>query len=189
MNEAAPRWQQAGYTRPADYDSSNLLIKISHSWGAELLERGRKAGLTPDDALPLLSKQDQVYSLVRRYGAGYGVHQAAQQAKGALGREKILQNGFLHTIVTAHISSLALHSFYTALELAFRVLSPFALRQLVMWLQHYDAKKPGTKEGFGWLWTALVIVFGFGLIISHHQLFWVGMRMGFQMKQQVNSVH
>jgi hypothetical protein len=184
MDGEKPKWQQVGYTRPADYDSSNFLAKISHSWGAELLQRGYKASLSPDDALPLLSAQDNVDQLVDTYSSGYGVHQAALRAKGTNGMQKFYQNGFLRTIIRSHASNLALHSFYAAVELAFRVLSPFALRQLVMWLQHYEDKKPGIKEGLGWLWACLVIVFGFGLVIFHHQLFWVGMRMGFQMRQQ-----
>ena len=182
-----PAWAAAGYSRPIDYGSSGLWARMSHSWVAPMLERGKRDGLVLGDSLPLLSECDHVEALVRGYEKGYSHEREQAEAKLAAEKVPFRRNGFLRALLRANAHRMALHCVWTACELAFRVLSPFALRQLVRWLQRYDAGAPGTEEATGWLWACMVIVFGLGLVLSHHQLFWVGMRLGFQLKQQARA--
>jgi hypothetical protein len=185
QEHAAGTWRALGYPRALDYDSNNLLMKLTHSWGSPLLVKGRKLPFTEADALPVLSPCDRIDAAVRRYEEHYDLH----KEQGDVTKEKIKhnlsQNGFLLALLRAHASLMLLHSLWALLEMAFRVLSPYALRQLIRWLQRYDQKLPGTKERNGWMWAALVVLLGLGLTLAHHQLFWVGMRFGFVMKQQV----
>ena len=179
-------WQAYGYPRPIDFDRSNVLLKATHTWGAPLLQRGRKSEFALGDAAPLLSEQDHIAHAVRTYERRYSRdrERAASKRGGAAAQDSIWRNGFARAILRSHVPEMLLHSFWAAAEVAFRVLSPFALRGLVRWLQQYDSDKESVSQGTGWLWASLVVVFGAGLALSHHQLFWVGMRMGLGMKQQ-----
>ena len=178
-------WRQVGYSRPVDYDSCNVLLQATHSWGSPLLVKGRKGQFELTDALPLLSKKDHIHAAVQTYERHYSRDQERRDATRDRSSDGVARNGFLVAILRSHIREMALHSFWAVFELAFRVLSPWALRELVRWLQTYDADKSSVREGDGWLWASLVVLFGLGLVLSHHQLFWVGMRLGFGMKQQV----
>jgi hypothetical protein len=182
---AACTWQERGYPRSISWEDCNVLQKVTHTWGAPLLQRGRKGQFDVRDALPLLSERDRVGSLVRSFERCYDRAKERTDANRARTKDGLLQNGFLWAILRCHASEALLHSFWTALESACRLLSPFALRQLVRWLQRYNADSQAVQQGEGWLWASLVVVFGVGLALCHHQLFWVGMRMGFGMKQQV----
>ena len=185
-------WQVHGYPRPIDFSRSSCFLKATQSWGAPLLQRGRKSLFALGDAAPLLSRQDHITHAVRTYERRYSRdrERAAAKCGGAAAQDSIWQNGFARALLRSHAPELLLHSFWAAAELAFRVLSPFALRGLVRWLQQYNRDKESVSQGTGWLWACLVVIFGAGLALSHHQLFWVGTRMGLGMKQQaVAAVH
>ena len=71
------------------------------------------------------------------------------------------------------------------LESIFRVLSTVGLRQFIRWLRDYEDPAKSPQERIGWMWACLLIGFQLGLALTHHQLFWYGMRLGFLLKQQV----
>jgi len=70
-----------------------------------------------------------------------------------------------------------------------RLVSPVVLRQFLLWLQAYGAgQNPIAWKGWG-----LAVLLGFGgfvMAILHHQLFFVGMRTGYLMRQQaIAAIH
>ncbi|KAF6260228.1 P-loop containing nucleoside triphosphate hydrolase protein [Scenedesmus sp. NREL 46B-D3] len=53
------------------------------------------------------------------------------------------------------------------------------------WLQADSAAPGSTPPWRGWCWALAVASGGVAMTLVHHQFFWVGMRMGFSMRQQV----
>jgi hypothetical protein len=178
-------WKAAGYPRPMDYDTNNVLHKALHSWITPLLRRGRTSAFAVGDALPLLSPQDDISALVGRLAQRYSLNDELDaSAKGGSRR-----NGIWWALLAAHAPEMLLHTFWLLFEMCFRLSTPFALLKFVKWLREWDEDDPGASESQGWMWAALVCVLSTGLAMSHHQLFWVGMRMGYGMKQQVRLDH
>ncbi len=64
-----------------------------------------------------------------------------------------------------------------------RVLSPLALRQFLQWLMNDSIST--LPEWQGWMWALCVSSGALALTLMHHQFFWVGMRMGYDMRQMV----
>lgn len=176
-------WREVGYKQPANYDEASLFSKTFFTWASPLLERGKNVGLSVEDAGPLLSGRDRVDHLVATFNEPY--HKALSNVTEK-GRKQ--RNAFLYAIFRSHLGYMLLQSAWTVLESAFRIGSPVALRQLVKWLSDYESPKP-TQDADGWMWAVLLCLFGVGLALAHHQLFWCGMRLGFQMKQQVGTKH
>lgn len=173
-------WQDAGYNGPTNFDQSGILGKTFFTWVSPLMERGKKTGLCAEDAGPLLSARDRVDRLVATFEAPYRKELSKVPAKA-----KKQRNAFLYAIFRSHLGYMLQQSFWTVLESGFRIGSPVALRQLVKWLSDYEDEETDTDDRDGWLWAVLLCLFGVGLALAHHQLFWCGMRLGFQMKQQV----
>eukprot|EP00892_Ulva_mutabilis_P006809 jgi/Ulvmu1/44/UM001_0047.1 len=177
-SEGILSWQEAGYKYPANYDEASIFSKTFFTWASPLLDRGKNVGLSVDDAGPLLSASDRVDHLVATFNQPY---QQALSKVTPRGRKQ--RNAFLYAIFRSHLGYMLLQAFWTVLESAFRIGSPVALRQLVKWLSDYESPK-ATDDADGWMWAVLLCLFGVGLALAHHQLFWCGMRLGFQMKQQ-----
>ena len=175
-------WQEAGYKLPVNYDEASIFSKTWFTWASPLLERGKNAGLAVEDAGPLLSARDRVDHLVAAFNAPYHKALSKDNQKGRKQR-----NAFMYAIVHAHLGYMLLQSFWAVMESGFRIGAPIALRQLVKWLREYE-KGANVEISEGWMWAVLLCLFGVGLALAHHQLFWCGMRLGFQVKQQVSSV-
>ncbi|KAG2425890.1 hypothetical protein HYH02_014893 [Chlamydomonas schloesseri] len=80
-------------------------------------------------------------------------------------------------------------SLWVLAEVGQRLGTPVALREFLRWLQAYDAGEDPT-EWKGWLWAVVLGLCGLSMMLIHHQLFWIGMRAGFTMRQQcVAAVH
>lgn len=173
-------WQDVGYKGPTNFDDSGLLGKTFFTWVSPLMERGKATGLSIEDAGPLLSARDRVDNLVARFNAPY-----TKELSKVSPQAKKQRNAFLYAVFRSHLGYMLLQCFWTALESAFRIGSPIALRQLVKWLSEYEDGEKDTDDAVGWMWAVLLCLFGVGLALGHHQLFWCGMRLGFKMKQQV----
>jgi hypothetical protein len=164
-----------------DYASSNIVRKALHSWVTPLLQRGRTGEFAVGDAIPLLSPQDGVRALVGMLSTKYNVEKELDA--GAKRGSK--RNGIWRALLAAHWPEMLLHAFWTSFEMGFRLAAPYALRRFVGWLRENDVSEVKPSESEGWKWATLFCVFSTCLAMAHHQLFWVGMRMGYGMKQQV----
>lgn len=182
LNEATgvQSWQDVGYKGPTNFDDSGIWGKTFFTWVSPIMERGKATGLSVEDAGPLLSARDRVDNLVSTFNAPY-----TRELSRTSSQAKKQRNAFLYAIVRSHLGYMLLQCFWTVLESAFRIGSPVALRQLVKWLSEYEDGEKDTDDAVGWMWAVLLCLFGVGLALGHHQLFWCGMRLGFQMKQQV----
>ena len=186
-SDAKPRpgsWRDLGYPRPVAYNSVNVWLRYTHTWGAPLLARGRKGPFDERDALPLLHGSDRVEVAVREFDAAYSVDKEQVGARAPGARSAWRRNGFLYALLRVHTGELIGQCAWALIEIASRVLAPYALRQLVRWLILYSEGQD-MEERTGWLWVAAVSALGLLVTISHHQLFWIGMRLGFRLKQQV----
>lgn len=177
-------WKEMGYKGPVNYDEGSLLGKTFYTWVSPLMERGKDPGLSEEDAGPLLSTRDRVDNLFAAFHAPY-----SKQLNRPSGKARKQRNAFLYAIFRSHLGDMLWQCFWTLLESAFRIGSPVALREFVKWLRDYEDVEQETDDADGWMWAALLCLFGVGLALAHHQLFWCGMRLGFQMKQQVRHVH
>lgn len=80
-----------------------------------------------------------------------------------------------------------MQSAWVLVETAARLLSPLALREFLRWLQSDAAAGAAAGGGLwrGWMWAVAVAAGGGSLTLIHHAFFWVGMRLGYVMRQQV----
>lgn len=174
-------WQEAAYPRSIDYDSASVLQKAFFTYASPFLERGKKSGLQVLDAGPLLSTTDRLSSLVATYSKQFANESKLASARGSK------RNALLHSLLRSHKALMIQQSGWVVLESLFRLLSPVGLRQLIRWLRAYEDPDQSPQERYGWMWAGLLIAFQLGLALTHHQLFWCGMRLGFLLKQQVFS--
>ncbi|KAG2488022.1 hypothetical protein HYH03_013329 [Edaphochlamys debaryana] len=88
------------------------------------------------------------------------------------------------TLLRLYWGQMILESLWVLVEVAQRLGTPVALREFLRWLQAYDAGE-NPPEWRGWVMAGVLGLCGSTMIIIHHQLFWIGMRNGFLMRQQV----
>lgn len=190
MADAKPQpvWQQVGYTHSADFAQANLWGKISHDWVSQLMELGRAGCLAVQHALPLLSECDIVTNCVRRYDALYNRQHEQEDSREQRLHGHARRNGFQSAILRAQTRAFLMHSGFALIEVTLRVTAPLLLRGLIQWLEDYDSAGAAPEEYLGWAWAIAFGCTGIFMTLVHHQLFWVGMRMGYVMKQQVRTL-
>ena len=142
------------------------------------IDEGSAAGYLPldDTAQVLAARFDAAYAAV-------GERQAALPPT----RRCSPSGRMWRTYWRLYRGRIALHLAWMAAEMAQRVGAPLVLRQLITWLwgwQASDGDAVAYPPWRGWMWAALLGVFGYFYCLIHHQLFWIGMRLGFDMRQQ-----
>jgi ABC-type multidrug transport system fused ATPase/permease subunit len=175
----AMSWEAAGYPGSIDYDSASIISRALFTYAGPFLKRGKQNGLEVQDAGPLLSTADKLGHLEATYSKHFTKlsHDKSFTRSG--------RNVFLHALLRAHAWLMLQLSTWAVLESLFRLLSPLCLRQFLHWLRDYENAEKQPQERVGWMWACLLILAQVGLALTHHQLFWYGMRFGFLLKQQV----
>ncbi|GFR41484.1 hypothetical protein Agub_g2175, partial [Astrephomene gubernaculifera] len=93
------------------------------------------------------------------------------------------------TLLRLYWRPMLLESLWVLVEVGQRLGTPVALRQFLFWLQAYAAGTP-QPEWKGWVWAVVLGACGCSMVVIHHQLFWIGMRSGFRMRQQaIAAIH
>lgn len=141
-----------------------LVCKTNHAWSFS--------------AGPLLSDTDKLSHLVTKHSTQFEKESTAASAKGSD------HNVLLPSLLRSHTTLMLQQCGWTVLESLFRLLSPVGLRQFIMFLRAFENAEQEIEEWRGWMWACLLIGFQLGLALTHHQLFWTGMRFGFLLKQQ-----
>ncbi|DBA68013.1 TPA: hypothetical protein ACH3X2_014044 [Trebouxia sp. C0005] len=186
----SPEWFTAlGFEKPFGLHTANLYEKLSFDWGAPLLEKGSYGQITEEMADCLPPPEDEAPLRAQQFADCYD--QCRERA--ASGRLWFLKsNLFARTMLNLYWHRMALHGFWTLMEVAVRLLSPLLLRQLLLWLEGNKAygSKGGYSVGLGWLWAILLGTSGYLSTLTHHQAFWYGMHGGFMMRQQaISAIH
>jgi hypothetical protein len=96
-----------------------------------------------------------------------------------------LLNATTATLIRLYYWEFAVHSAWVLVETGIRLLAPLALREFLRWLQRAGAPGAGAPVWVGWMWALAVAACGAGLTLTHHVFFWIGMRLGYVMRQQV----
>ncbi|GIL76011.1 hypothetical protein Vretifemale_5752, partial [Volvox reticuliferus] len=93
------------------------------------------------------------------------------------------------TLLRLYWWPMALESLWVLVEVGQRLGTPVALRQFLRWLQAYAANE-SPPQWQGWVWAVVLGACGYSMAIIHHQLFWIGTRCGFKMRQQaISAIH
>ncbi|EFN52562.1 hypothetical protein CHLNCDRAFT_138549 [Chlorella variabilis] len=148
------------------------------------MSKATYAFIGEDSAAAYLPQADTAQELAARFDATYAQVKAEQERR----RRRCSPSGLMWRILV--------HLGWTATEIGTRVGAPLVLRQLITWFSGYEASGGNTEARRGccvcclypvwrgWMWAAVMGVFGYCYCFIHHQLFWYGMRLGYDMRQQ-----
>ena len=173
-------WRDVGYKNPIDQGSASIFQKLFFTYASAFLQRGKQNGLQVLDAGPLLSDSDRLSNLVAAYSK-----QFTKESSRVKNWRNSNRDLLLHSLLQSHATLMGLQSVLSLVEILFRLLSPVGLRQFIQWLRDYEDPDEAPQERYGWMWAGLLIAFQLCLLLTHHQLFFCGMRLGFLLKQQV----
>ncbi|PRW21108.1 multidrug resistance-associated 1 isoform X3 [Chlorella sorokiniana] len=166
------------------FAKAGVLAKVTYTFVSPLLALGAKNKINEDTAPAYLPTSDTAQLLARQFDATYTRVKAEQAAR----RRPCSPAGLLwRTYWRLYHWRIVIHLLWTFTEIACRVGGPLVLRQLLNWLSGYEATDGNTElypTWKGWMWAGVLSIFGYCYACIHHQLFWYGMRMGFDMRQQ-----
>lgn len=139
------------------------------------------------DAEFLVPRADEAESLAAAFDAKY--EQVLRERRDSLARgrrrARSAVNATTEALVRLHAWQCAWQSAWVLIETAARLLSPLALREFLRWLQRDAAGGASGDAWRGWMWAVAVAAGGGSLTLIHHVFFWIGMRLGYVMRQQV----
>ncbi|KAG5176755.1 hypothetical protein JKP88DRAFT_265312 [Tribonema minus] len=157
-------------------DDASLLSRWTYHFVAPLLDIGQKRPLQEED-LYELAEHDKIARVVG------GVTQEWEQL---LARAKVtgkrvsytraLFNNFRKDIIVTGV--------FTCLESALKILQPVLLYQLIAWLSGAGEQ----AAWFGWTMAAAMGVDAIGQTLVHHILFYLSMRLGWNMKMAASGM-
>eukprot|EP01025_Chloroclados_australasicus_P012522 TRINITY_DN1575_c0_g2_i1.p1 TRINITY_DN1575_c0_g2~~TRINITY_DN1575_c0_g2_i1.p1 ORF type:complete len:228 (-),score=3.13 TRINITY_DN1575_c0_g2_i1:245-928(-) len=150
---------------------------FTYSWVFPLILRGKQDKIELQDALPFLGNHDQQQYQHETFMREY------QQIKARSEDNNRQVNSVLRTYLSIYWKLLLVQFTWALIEAALRVCQPILLRQFLVWLQAED--KP-LNEGLGWALGLGGTVFL--LLIVYHQLWFLGMRLGFWGRQQAIDI-
>ncbi|GIL44672.1 hypothetical protein Vafri_2198, partial [Volvox africanus] len=157
----------------------NSIIKIA---ALRPLEENDVEWLTPssDEAHTLAAEFEQTYQDVK-------AHYTTTLGRSKPRRPWTTLTGI--TLLRLYWWPMFLESLWVLVEVGQRLGTPVALRQFLRWLQAYAAQE-SPPQWQGWVWAVVLGACGYSMAIIHHQLFWIGTRTGFKMRQQaVSAIH
>ncbi|GBF93736.1 hypothetical protein Rsub_06068 [Raphidocelis subcapitata] len=164
---------------------ASLVSKVCWGWVNPLIAKGWAGELGEDDARFLVPPGDEVEPLAAAFDAEY---RAVKQARAARrSKRPPLLNTTTATLIRLYYFEFAVHSIWVLIETAVRLLAPVALREFLRWLQRAGAPGASEPAWVGWMWALAVAACGAALTLTHHVFFWIGMRLGYVMRQQVVS--
>ncbi|KIZ02657.1 hypothetical protein MNEG_5307 [Monoraphidium neglectum] len=167
---------------------AGIWSRICWTWVNPLINKGWAETLEEDDARFLVPARDEVEPLAARFESKYEQILKARTARRARGVTRApLVNATTEALLRIFWLEFIWHSFWALVETAARVLSPLALREFLRWLQRDAADGAAEADWRGWLLALAVLAGGGSLTLIHHVFFWVGMRLGYIMRQQVVS--
>eukprot|EP00878_Enallax_costatus_P014214 GHUV01014868.1.p1 GENE.GHUV01014868.1~~GHUV01014868.1.p1 ORF type:complete len:677 (+),score=122.01 GHUV01014868.1:181-2211(+) len=162
------------------YERAGLWSRIAFSWPQPLIDKGwQNLVLEANDARFLMPNDTDADALASDFESVYSRLKSKHQGK------RKQPNLTTLTLLRLYWPQLVLHSFWVLTEIAVRLLSPLALRQFLSWMTASQSSPETAPVWLGWCWAIAVAAGGIGMTLIHHQFFWVGMLMGFTMRQQV----
>ncbi|KAL4424666.1 hypothetical protein ABPG77_004473 [Micractinium sp. CCAP 211/92] len=166
------------------FSHAGLFSKFTYLFVTPLVAMGARNKIVEDSAAAFLPQADTASVLAREFDAAYGAIKAQQAGRARPASPSgLLWRTFwrlYHWRILGHLA-------WTLIEVACRVGAPLVLRQLLSWFSGWEATDGDTQAypvWKGWMWAAILGIFGYAYAFVHHQLFWYGMRMGFNMRQQ-----
>ncbi|KAL4420399.1 hypothetical protein ABPG75_010055 [Micractinium tetrahymenae] len=158
--------------------------KMTYLFVAPLVAMGARNKIDEDSAAAFLPQADTAAVLAEAFDAAYDSIKAQQAGRV----HPASPSGLLwRTYWRLYRWRILVHLAWTVCEVACRVGAPLVLRQLLAWFSGREATD-GNDELYpvwrGWMWAGILGIFGYAYACIHHQLFWYGMRMGFDMRQQ-----
>ncbi|KAL6765994.1 hypothetical protein V8C86DRAFT_2453065 [Haematococcus lacustris] len=180
-----PKKYQATKGAPVEkcYLPRNLWSIVAFAWVGPLIDKAnREPELSESDASMVVPGRHEATALSRTYEAEY----ARVKTKYPNAQSSNLLNHTTKTLISLYRRNLLLHSLYVSIEIFARLAGPLTLRQFLRWLQSYGAgAEPPLWQG--WLLAVALGATGCLMTLMHHRLFWTGMSMGLNMRQQVTS--
>ncbi|CAD7702664.1 unnamed protein product [Ostreobium quekettii] len=160
---------------------------FTFSWINPVLRLGAKKALTTDSALPLLPEGEKMAALAPKFDQAY------QRRKATIsGDPETMPGMLLSVLLCTHWLALAQQMGWIVGKTTARLMSPFFLRAFLLWLENGDGSDGTSGSG---QWNG--VVFGVALVtasavdgLMFHQLWWIGWKLGFRMRQQcMASIH
>lgn len=170
---------------------AGLISRLCWTWVTPLVQRGWAETLEEDDARYLVPQKDEAERLAAQFDEEYKktlearASRAARAAAAGRRPPRPLFNATTAALLRIYYWEFAVQSLWVVVETGVRLLSPLALREFLRWLQADAAPGQGPPVWRGWMWALAVTAGGCGMTLIHHLFFWVGMRLGFVMRQQV----
>ncbi|GLC33196.1 hypothetical protein PLESTB_000360400 [Pleodorina starrii] len=179
----AKNYADVSWTSRLFFSYVNPILNLA---GIRPLEENDVEWLTPtsDEAHTLAANFQRMYEQVKaHYAAPPRGGTGSQPAR----RPWTTLTGI--TLLRLYWWPMVLESIWVLVEVGQRLGTPVALRQFLRWLQSYAAAE-SPPQWQGWVWAVVLGACGYSMVIIHHQLFWIGMRTGFSMRQQaVSAIH
>lgn len=167
------------------FSHAGLWSRISFSWVSPLIAKGASSKLDQRDADSLTTPFDDAYNLEQRFKRFVGPYQVP-------GRPGHQRHGILYRVLfQMYWGTLAVHSVMIVAETVVRLAQPVALREFLVWLVQQQGENGRAGENWkGWLLALAVFSASVIYTLVHHVFVWIGMRMGFHMRQQsVAAIH
>ncbi|BDA43779.1 probable cystic fibrosis transmembrane conductance regulator [Coccomyxa sp. Obi] len=168
-----------GFEKPVGKQHANLWQQVTFNWAAPLLEKGARQEIREDTAEAFVDDQNGAPFQARIFEEAY--EKLKVRRKASQRRSNLL--GW--TLVHLYKLEMFWHSLWLLLEIAIRVASCVLLKLFLEWIIGFNAAGYAAFPAWkGWAIAAGLGSTGYLMCLVHHQLFWIGMRMGFAMRQQ-----